>query len=146
MQISEHFTLEEFTASQTATRRGLNNTPSPQMIEKLKRTAQKMEQVRALLGKPIFINSAYRSPSVNRAIGGAATSQHCKGEAVDFVAPRFGTPKQICRAIMASNIVYDQLIFEGSWVHISFADKPRRSNLTAVFRNGTASYLTGIAA
>ena len=80
MQLSEHFTLEEFTASQTATRRGLNNTPSPQMIEKLKQTAQKMEQVRDLLGKPISINSAYRSPSVNRAIGGAATSQHCKGE------------------------------------------------------------------
>ena len=146
MQLSEHFTLEEFTASQTAIRRGLNNQPSVAMIERLRKTAAQMEKVRALLGVPITINSAYRSPSVNRAIGGAATSQHCKGEAVDFVAPRFGTPKQICMAIMASNIVYDQLIFEGSWVHISFADKPRRSNLTAVFRNGTASYLTGISA
>ena len=77
MQLSEHFTLEEFTASQTATRRGLNNTPSPQMIEKLKQTAQKMEQVRDLLGKPISINSAYRSPSVIRAMGGAGSSQHC---------------------------------------------------------------------
>lgn len=111
MQLSEHFTLEEFTASQTAIRRGLNNTPTPQMIEKLKRTAQKMEQVRALLGKPIFINSAYRSPSVNRAIGGAATSQHCKGEAVDFVCPQFGTPKQICQAIIKAGIHFDQLIF-----------------------------------
>ena len=146
MNLSPNFTLEEFIESQTAIRRGLNNQPSAAMIEKLKATAEKMEQVRDLLGVPITINSAYRSPSVNRAIGGAATSQHCKGEAVDFVAPRFGTPKQICRAIIASNIVYDQLIFEGSWVHISFADKPRRSNLTAVFRNGTASYLTGIAA
>ena len=146
MQLSEHFTLEEFTASQTATRRGLNNTPSPQMIEKLKRTAQKMEQVRALLGKPIFINSAYRSPSVNRAIGGAATSQHCKGEAVDFVCPQFGTPKQICQAIIKAGIHFDQLIFEGTWVHISFTDSPRRSILTAVFKNGSASYLGGIAA
>ena len=146
MQLSEHFTLEEFTASQTATRRGLNNTPSPQMIEKLKQTAQKMEQVRALLGKPISINSAYRSPSVNRAIGGAATSQHCKGEAVDFVCPQFGTPKQICQAIIKAGIHFDQLIFEGTWVHISFTDSPRRSILTAVFKNGSASYLGGIAA
>ena len=146
MQLSEHFTLEEFITSQTAIRRGLNNQPSAAMIEKLKATAEKMEQVRDLLGVPITINSAYRSPSVNRAIGGAATSQHCKGEAVDFVAPRFGTPKQICKKIIEAGIDFDQLIFEGSWVHLSFADSPRRSVLTAVFNNGSASYLTGIAA
>ena len=146
MNLTPNFTLEEMTYSQTALRRGLNNQPSKAMIEKLRQTAQKMEAVRTLLGVPIHINSAYRSPSVNRAIGGASTSQHCKGEAVDFVAPQFGTPKDICAAIMRSNIEFDQLIFEGSWVHISFTDNPRNSKLTAVFKNGSVSYLGGIAA
>ena len=146
MQLSEHFTLEEFTASQTAVRRGLNNQPTPAMIDKLKRTAERMEEVRSVLGVAIQINSAYRSASVNRAIGGSSTSQHCKGEAVDFVAPQFGTPKEICRAIITAGVKFDQLIFEGTWVHISFTDSPRRSMLTAVFHNGSASYLNGIAA
>ncbi|AXF86785.1 hypothetical protein DTO96_102541 [Ephemeroptericola cinctiostellae] len=144
-QLSEHFSLEEMTASQTAVRRGLNNTPTASIVSTLKKTAAKMELVRALLGVGIHVSSAYRSPSVNRAIGGASTSQHCKGEAIDFTAPQFGTPREVAKAIAASGIEFDQLIFEGTWVHVSFSDRPRRNVLTAVFRSGATAYLTGIA-
>lgn len=145
MNLSEHFTLAEFTASQTATRRGLNNIPSPAMVKKLAWLASRMERVREVLGVPLQINSAYRSASVNRAIGGAATSQHCRGEAVDFIAPQYGDCRAICQAIMSAGIEYDQLIFEGRWVHISFSAQPRKSTLTAHFSNGGVRYTNGIA-
>lgn len=145
MRLSKYFTLEELTFSQTALRRGLNNTPSKAMILKLTWLAAQMDTVRALLGHPIHISSGYRSASVNRAIGGSSTSQHCKGEAVDFVCPAFGTPRDICVAVMKSNIPYDQLIYEGTWVHISFSKtNNRRQVLTAKFSSGTVQYTSGI--
>ena len=76
MNISEHFTLEEFTHSEAAARLGLDNTPGPIVTAYLKKTAVLMEQVRALLGKPIIVHSGYRSPQVNKAVGGVATSAH----------------------------------------------------------------------
>jgi hypothetical protein len=145
MMLSAHFSLAEFTASETATRKGLDNTPEPEVIETLKLTAAGMEEVRALLGVPIIIHSGYRSPKVNSAIGGAVTSQHCKGEAVDFIAPQFGTPNDVCRAILDSTIAFDQLIDEKGWAHISFSDAPRHSVLTAHFGNGKTTYTPGIA-
>lgn len=147
MNLSENFSLEEMTTSQTALRRGLNNTPSDSVRAVLKRTADQMEQVRSLLGVPIHVSSAYRSGSVNRAIGGSTTSQHCKGEAVDFTAPSFGSPREVARAIAASGIEFDQLIFEGTWVHISFADRRpmRKQKLTATFSGKGTTYSVGIA-
>ena len=144
-QLTEHFTLEEMTRSQAAVRLGLNNTPTAATVARLKKTAVKMELVRSLLGVAINTLSAYRSTAVNRAIGGALTSQHIKGEAVDFVAPQFGTPHEVAKAIAASDINFDQLIFEGTWVHVSFSDRPRRSVLTAHFGKGGTSYTGGIA-
>lgn len=146
MRLTEHFSLAEFTRSETATRRGLDNTPSPEIIERLRGTAARMEEVRELLGEsPIHILSGFRSRKVNAAVGGSATSQHCFGEACDFVAPEFGDPLEICRAIRDSEIDFDQLIFEGEWVHISFADNPRRKILTAHFSNGKTTYTEGVA-
>lgn len=140
MKLTEHFTLDEMTQSQEALRKGLDNTPSQAVIENLKMTAYHMEKVRELLGKPIFISSGYRSPAVNVAVGGSLKSHHCQGYAVDFKCNSFGTPLDICRKIMASDLKYDQLIYEGTWVHISFAPSMRRENLHAHFKNGKASY------
>jgi len=145
MQLSKNFSLEEFVHSETAARRGLDNTPDAEIIEVIKGTAQSMEEVRALLACPITILSGYRSIKVNSAVGGSAASQHCLGEAVDFVAPQFGTPQEVCRAILDSTVQFDQLIYEGTWSHISFSDTPRRSVLTAHFGNGRTTYANGIA-
>ena len=138
MNLSPHFTLAEMTVSQTAARKGLDNTPSEAVIAKLRKTAQGLEGVRVVLGgAPIIISSGYRSPAVNSAVGGARKSQHLTGEAVDFTAPRFGSVVEVFNAIKSSGIKYDQLIQEfGSWVHLSFSDTPRGQALI-IDRNGT---------
>lgn len=141
MNLTEHFTLEELTFSDYAVRKGLDNTPqNDAVLANLKVLAQGLEKVRALLNKPVKINSGFRSPAVNVAIGGTLKSHHCLGLAADFVCPSFGTPREICSAIMRSDIQYDQLIYEGTWVHLSFAPSMRRQNLHAHFKNGKATY------
>lgn len=131
MSLTPHFTLDELTASQTAARLGLDNTPPPEMVAALKRTAELLEEVRALLGKPVLVSSGYRSPAVNRAVGGAANSAHMLGCAADFSSPSFGSPIDICRAIARSDIAFDQLIHEfRAWVHIAWAPNPRKMVLT----------------
>ena len=140
MKLTEHFSLDELTFSPEAVRKGLDNTPSQAVIENLKMTAYNMEKVRDLLGKPIHVNSGFRSPAVNVAVGGTLKSAHIEGHAVDFICPAFGTPRDICRVIMGSNLKYDKLIYEGTWVHISFAPSMRRENLQAHFKNGKATY------
>lgn len=140
MNLSPHFTLAELTASQTAARKGLNNTPPPDVLENLKRTALGLEGVRMLLGAPITISSGYRSPEVNRAVGGAKSSQHLTGQAVDFICPGFGSPSHIVRAIVKSGMKFDQVIQEfDSWVHLSFSDKPRGQALI-IDRSGTRPF------
>ena len=129
--LSEHFSLAEMTISQTAARKGLNNTPNAATLENLKKAAAMMEKVRDLLDKPIIVNSAYRSVAVNKAIGGVATSAHCAGLAVDFICPAYGTPLEVARAIARSKLNFDQLIEEnGQWVHISVDPRMRRQVLT----------------
>ena len=142
MNLSEHFTLSEFTRSEAALRRGLDNTPDAESVANLTVLASGLEEVRALLGHPLHINSAYRAPKVNSAVGGSKTSAHMRGHAADFVCPAFGTPQDICHAIMDSSIDYDQLIWEfGAWVHISFDPQMRNQRLTidaTGTRNGIA--------
>jgi len=140
MKLSIHFTLEELTHSQTADRKGLDNTPNAVALNNLTITACNLEKVRELLGHPIIISSGYRSPAVNRAVGGVATSAHTQGWAVDFICPAFGTPKQIVDAIKAAGVKVDQCIEEGTWVHISFAPTYRNQFLKATFKNGKATY------
>ena len=144
-KLSPHFTLEELTVSQTATRRGIDNTPPPGVVANLKRLAAALEDIRGLLGdQPLHISSGYRSPALNKAIGGARTSQHQFGLAVDFTAPGFGTVLQTAKKIAASGIEFDQLICEyGSWVHVGLAAdaSPRRQKLSIYAGTG---YLPGI--
>ena len=119
-QLTPHFTLAEATTTNT----GISNIPTSQEHkDRILNTAYNMEIVRAVLGrKPIKINSWYRSPEVNKAVGGVPNSEHALGAAVDFTCIDFGTPYDICRTLIQYSHVlnYNQLIYEGTWVHISF--------------------------
>ena len=119
MKLSEHFTLEELSYSDIAKRHSLDNNPDKLTISNLTRLAELLENVRALFNKPIRINSAYRSITVNSLLGSKPTSQHCIGCAADIHIDGL-TPDQVVKRIMNSTIQYDQLIREfDSWVHIS---------------------------
>lgn len=138
MQLTEHFSLDELCASQTAARYGINNMPPAALYESLRDTALGLERIRALLDAPIHISSGYRSPELNKRIGGARNSQHVMGQAVDFTAPSFGTVRDVATMIAGNfgEIGFDQLILEypdtaGGWVHVSFAAEPRGEMLTA---------------
>lgn len=146
MRLSPHFHLAELTVSQTAARRGLDNTPDAAMIEQLKRTAARMEHVRAILGnRPILISSGYRSPAVNKACGGSRTSAHMTGHAVDFTCPGFGRPYEVAKTLSLELTDFDQLIQEfGQWVHIGFGPGRRNQLLTARRVNGRTIYSPGI--
>lgn len=145
MKLTEHFNLIEFTHSQTAIRKAIPNIPSPDIMANLLTTAQGMEKVRELLGKPITISSGYRSPKLNEAVGGSKTSAHMEGYAADFICPAYGKPIDIVRKIAASDIEFDMIICEGTWVHISFAPALRKKVMTAMFDgNGGVRYRDGV--
>lgn len=132
MQLTPHFSLAELTASSTAQRLGLDNTPSPEASVRLQQLAELLERVRAHLGAPIIVTSGYRAPAVNRAVGGVATSDHAQGRAADIVAPAYGSPLQIARSLapLVGALGIGQLIYEHAgvkaWVHLStrVPDKP----------------------
>lgn len=143
MQLSEHFTLEEATYSETAVRMGIPNMPSTLQLENMKHAAAQLEKIRALLGKPMHINSWLRLPDVNVAVGGSKISSHMDGWAIDFTCAGFGNPLAVCKAIAASGIKFDQMIHEfARWTHISFAPEMRGQQLT-IFRPQN-SYLPGL--
>ena len=129
--LSEHFTLEEATFSDTAVRQGINNQPNDKQLENMKIAAEGMEKVRALLGKSIKVNSWLRLPELNVAVGGSKVSSHMDGWAIDFTCAGFGDPLAVCKAIEASGIKFDQMIHEyGRWTHISFAPEMRQQKMT----------------
>jgi len=143
MNLSPHFTLEELTVSETAARKGLDNTPPDDALLNLRRLALFLEDVRTAIGKPIRINSAYRSPEVNGSVGGKTTSQHCLGCAADIRVPGM-TPNEVVKKLKASNLQYDQLIREfDSWTHISIPNtkdaKPRKMVLI-IDKSGTRKF------
>jgi zinc D-Ala-D-Ala carboxypeptidase len=140
MKLTENFALEEFTQSDTALRLGIKNIPSPTIIGNLKTLADGLEQVRKLLGYPLFINSGYRSPELNRAVKGSSTSAHVHGYAADITCRKFGTPDEIVKLLKNSGIKYDQIIAEGTWTHISFDPKMRQETLRALFSGGKVTY------
>lgn len=123
MQLTDHFSLEELIASETAARSGIDNTPPAELMSNLIALAKGLERVRAALGgRPIHINSGYRSPALNAAVGGAKKSRHMEGLAADILCPQFGRPLEVCRAIVAAGVQTDQIIHEfGKWCHVSFA-------------------------
>ena len=126
--LTAHFALEELCCSQ---HREFDNTPPPEVVGTLRLTAARMEDVRRRLGgRVISVSSGYRSRPLNRAVGGAATSAHLTGHAVDFNCYGFGDPLAVCRALAKSDLAFDQLIEEGTWVHVSFDPRLRRQVLT----------------
>jgi zinc D-Ala-D-Ala carboxypeptidase len=127
-RLTAHFALEELACSQ---HREIDNRPPPEVLATLRATAARMEEVRRLLGdRVISVSSGYRCPELNRAVGGARTSAHLVGDAVDFNCFGFGEPAVVCRAIAHSELGFDQLIEEGSWCHVSFDPRMRRQVLT----------------
>jgi putative chitinase len=124
-QLSPHFSLAEMTTTST----GIANVPTGVLLQNLTYTAQQMEKVRAILGTSVHINSGFRCDAVNRAVGGVTTSAHSFGFACDFVSPDFGTPYEICEALIKGGMKFDQLIHEKRrWVHIGFGLKSGISN------------------
>ena len=126
-QLSEHFSLAELTHTDHRT---FDNTPTKAALENLKRLAAFLEQVKtALGGKPVMINSAFRSKAVNDSVGSKDSSQHRIGCAADFKVPGMA-PDAVVRALVESGLAYDQVIREfDAWTHISIAEKPRRQAL-----------------
>ena len=144
MNLTEHFTLEELVSSQMATRRRLDNRPGLTEVANLRRVAALLEEVRALVGGPVTVSSGYRSPAVNAAVGGASKSAHVHGLAADISAPGV-TPRKLAQMIRDSEIEFDQLIYEGTWVHIGLSTGAlRRQVLTATFAPGGVVYSQGI--
>ena len=139
--LTEHFTLEELTVTD---HRELNNEPSEYEKANLMRLAEFLEQVKTVLGgKPIMVNSAFRSEAVNNACGSKNTSQHRLGCAADLRVPGM-TPDEVVKAIIGSDLQYDQVIREfDRWTHISVAnspnDKPRLQKLI-IDKAGTRQY------
>jgi hypothetical protein len=145
MQLTEHFTLEELTFSSTAVARGIDNSPLPETVKHLAVLAQGLERVRGILSAPIDIDSGYRCPSLNGIVRGVQTSAHLTGYAADFLCPQFGSPLTIVQRLAAETALqFDQMIQEGTWVHISFAPTMRRQVLTAHFDSGVATYTHGV--
>lgn len=135
MNLSEHFTLDELTLSQTAARRGISNVPSPEVIDELRKLCvYVLQPLRHSLKSPIVISSGYRSPELNRAVGGAKESDHTFGRAADISVPGLAT-HLLCRHMVGMHLPFKQLIDEfGAWVHVSIelgSQEPRRQTLTA---------------
>jgi zinc D-Ala-D-Ala carboxypeptidase len=143
MNLSPNFTLEEMIASETAARHNIDQTPSNDVLMNLRRLALFLEDVRKVLDKPIHINSAYRSPLANEAVGGKKTSQHCRGTAADIKVKGM-TPDQVVKAIVKSGLQYDQVIREfDSWTHVSISNgkdiAPRKQALI-IDKKGTRAF------
>ena len=151
VRLSENFSLQEFTKSQTAIRQGLDNTPGEEHLANAKELfANVVQPVRDNFGVTV-INSGYRGLALNEAVGGSSKSQHCKGQAVDIECP--GTGNYDVASWIESNLEFDQLILEfytpgipdSGWVHVSYnSEGNRKSVLTAMKENGKTVYKQGL--
>ena len=141
MNLSDHFTLEEATYSETAVRLHIDNQPSEQQLANMKIAAASLEFVRAQTG-PLRVNSWLRLPEVNVAVGGSKISSHMDGWAIDCSSSAH-TPYELCQIVKKAGIKFDQMIHEyGRWMHISFAPEMRQQELTIFKPEG--KYKTGI--
>ena len=150
MKLSNNFSLNELTRSQTAERKGIDNTPSPEHQENLKLLCTHiLQRIRDHFGKVVTVSSGYRSPSLCQAIGSKITSQHAKGQAADFEI--FGTPNNEVANWIRNNLIFDQLILEfwnsdepnSGWVHVSYDpdfNQNRKQYLRAYKDNGKTKY------
>lgn len=141
MKLSPHFSLEELTHSDTATRLGIDNTPTVEVIDNLTFLAGELEHVRTILGHPMLISSGFRCYALNDHLGSKRTSSHTKGLAVDFICPSFGNPRSVCDAIIMANVNYDQVILEyDRWVHLSFKQENPRKQALIIDKKGTRPF------
>jgi hypothetical protein len=144
MNLSENFTYDELTRSETADRHGFNNTPNEGEVDNLKRLAALLEEVKkAVGGKPVMINSGFRSKQTNDAVGSKDSSQHRLGCAADIRVPGM-TPRQVVEACIEAQVPFDQIILEfDSWTHISVANTPDaalRGQKLIIDKQGTRQY------
>jgi len=141
-RLTPHFTLEEFTFSQTAARKGIDNTPHEGILDNLCILANGMENVRSLLNAPIYVSSGYRCPELNDLLGSKRTSQHTQGLACDFTSNAYGSPQIIFADIITSDIPFDQLILEfDRWIHISFVEDGGTPRKQALIINGEGAMI-----
>ena len=147
--ISKHISYKEGTYSNTATRRGIDNIPNKEQLSNMEIIAEKVfEPLREWVGGPIRINSFYRGPDLNKAIGGSSSSQHCKGQAVDIDDTSCKKTNAEMYAWIKENLDFDQMIWEfgteanPNWVHVSYVseDKNRNRCLKAYKENGKTKY------
>jgi hypothetical protein len=150
MQLSKHLSLAEVSRSETAKRRGINNTPSGEHLENFKKLAENIfEPIREHFKVPIIISSGYRSKELNSAIGGSSTSQHCQGEAIDIDMDGTSITNAQIFHFIKDNLNFDQMIWEfgtdknPDWVHVSYEStgKQRKQILKAVKSGGKTSYV-----
>lgn len=152
MNLTENFTREELEFSQTAVRLGIDNRIPDELLQNAMFLCAFMEQVRAILGAPVTVTSGYRCPKLNGLTpGSSALSAHPFALACDFVAPHFGTPFAIASKLINSGLRFDQIIYEGAWVHASprsVGGEVRNQVLTAKFTEGKEKpdYLPGLIA
>mgnify|MGYP003116931453 CR=1 FL=1 len=150
MKLSDNFSVIEFTKSQTAERKGIQNNPNEiHTIAMVELCLNVLERVRSAFGKPVTINSGYRSPALCEAIGSKSTSQHCDGEAADIEI--YGVSNYDLAKYIENNLNFDQLILEcwdgiepnSGWVHVSYVNENanRKEVLTYTRQNG---YTKGI--
>jgi hypothetical protein len=129
MNLSEHFSLDEATYSETAIRMNINNQPDERQLANMKAAAWHLEEVRNVTG-PMRVNSWLRLPDVNLAVGGSKVSSHMDGWAIDCSSSAH-TPYALCQLVIKAGIKFDQMIHEyGRWMHISFAPEMRQQALT----------------
>ena len=147
MQLSKHFKLSEFTKSQIAARNGLKNLPGSGEVKNLENVCYEiLEPVRAKFDRPILISSGFRSLEVNRILGSSDSSQHCKGQAVDFEIA--GVPNIKVAYWLQANCDFDQLILEyyrpdedqSGWVHVSYNEKGANRKKVLTFDGKTHEY------
>ena len=144
MNLSENFTYDELTRSETAARHGFDNTPNEGEVDNLKRLAALLEEVKkAVGGKAVMINSGFRSKQTNDAVGSKDSSQHRLGCAADIRVPGM-TPRQVVEACIEAAVPFDQIILEfDSWTHISVANTPDaalRGQKLIIDKQGTRQY------
>jgi zinc D-Ala-D-Ala carboxypeptidase len=150
MQLSKHLALAEVMRSETAKRKGISNMPTPEHIENFKKLAENVfEPIREHFGVPIRLSSGYRSAALNKAVGGASSSQHCKGEAIDIDMDGTTITNKQLFDFVKDNVNFDQMIWEfgtdanPDWVHVSYNSDgaQRKQILRAIKSGGTTKYV-----
>lgn len=128
----KYFTITELSKSSTAAQKGIDNTPNPDVIKNLESLVEHiLDPLREKFGKPITVNSGYRCPALNKAVGGSKTSHHMIGLAADITGGSVARNRILFSLIQELNLPFDQLIDEKNykWIHVSFSEKPRKQIL-----------------